>query len=146
MELVCKGPAKGAIELQASTPLITKRKMDSGEISFHYSIWLCSSPGTNCAGSLKISSLGLARTCVLDSKRGGGPGPTIRRLSLTSISNTDTTHLHIVPIPNIVLTMRSRLSFGLQMDFGSRHFRSRLTLGSHEVILLNPPLVSKCLF
>ena len=152
IELACKGPAKGAIELQASTPLITKHKMsstlDSGEISFHYSIWLCSSPGTNCAGSLKISSLGLARTCVLDSKRGGGPGPTIRRLSLTSTStsNTDTTHLRIVPIPNIVLTMRSRLSLGLQMDFGSRHFRSRTTFGSREVILLNPPLVSKCLF
>ena len=59
----------------------------------------------------------------------------VGRLGLTSISisNTDTTHLRIVPIPNIVLTMRTRLSLGLDMDFGSRHFRSRPTFGSHDV-------------
>ena len=37
------------------------------------------------------------------------------RLSLTSISNTDAIYLRIVPIPNIVLIMRTRLSLGLQM-------------------------------
>ena len=31
------------------------------------------------------------------------------RLSSTSTSNTDTTYLRIVPIPNIVLIMRTRL-------------------------------------
>ena len=41
------------------------------------------------------------------------------RLSLTSTSNTDTTHLCIVPIPNIVLIMRTRLSLGLHMDFAA---------------------------
>ena len=34
---------------------------------------------------------------------------------MTSTSNTDTTHLRIVPIPNIVLIMRTRLSLGLHM-------------------------------
>ena len=50
------------------------------------------------------------------------------RLSLTS--NTDTTDLRIVPIPNIVLIMRTRLSLGLHMDFDT--FRSRPIFGSHD--------------
>ena len=37
------------------------------------------------------------------------------RLSLASTSNTDATYLRIVPIPNIVLIMRTRLSLGLHM-------------------------------
>ena len=45
----------------------------------------------------------------------------LRSLSLTSTSNTDTTHLPIVPITHSVLIMRTRLSLGLHMDFGSRH-------------------------
>ena len=32
--------------------------------------------------------------------------------------------------PNIVLISRTRLSLGLDMDFGSRHFRNRPTFGS----------------
>ena len=71
-------PAKGTIKLQASTPLITKDKLwsasDSKEIDFHCSIWLCSSPGTKHVGSLKIAPVEPARTCVLDTKRGGGLG------------------------------------------------------------------------
>ena len=43
--------------------------------------------------------------------------PTLGSLSLTS--NTDTIHLRIVLIPNIVLIMRTRLSLGLHIDFGS---------------------------
>ena len=55
------------------------------------------------------------------------------RLSLTSISNTDAIYLRIVPIPNIVLIMRTRLSLGLQMVSEVDTSRSRPIFGSHDV-------------
>ena len=57
-------------------------------------------------------------------------------LSSTSTSNADITHLRIVLTPNIVQFMRTRLSLGLHVDFGSRNFRSRPIFGNHDVITL----------
>ena len=49
--------------------------------------------------------------------------------------------MYCADIPNIVLIMRTRLSLGLQMDFGSRHFRSRYN--SKKILPGNIELLSK---
>ena len=45
-----------------------------------------------------------------------GEQPSVGSLSLTFTSNTDTTHLSIEPIPNIVLIIRTRLPLGSYMS------------------------------
>ena len=82
----------------------------------------------------------------------------LRRLSLTSTSNTDTTHLRITPMPNIVLIMRTRLSWNytwiLVVAISKVDWFSVVTMChdteresfEYKVILLNSLLVSECLF
>ena len=54
---------------------------------------------------------------------------TIGRLSSTSTFNADTTHSRIVPIPNIVLIMRTSSNFGFTHGFRL----STPIFGSHDV-------------